>query len=543
MKKFIVLFVVLFLTLPVMAQEEVTDKWDHGCDPDARPAMSDLIGEPAYSAVCTVFLKCLSEAPDVDAVQCEIPLYESFLGTCEEGDAQCELKSRLYTAAISVFDFPGPISIYDDVPKEYREMFIGTIKAYLRDGDAALVVGAFKTAAERLYYTYGVNSSMLLVPGIVFEYEGNTADALEAYTKALWEFETPFGYLLRAQLYASNGQTDLAAIDAFQLSNIVEQFASANDLSLRLSAEYPLDTTKLEDWFVYPVRHRNDNIGGTFEEDRSLQNPEPLQIGFYEGGHILLTLDEVDDALSIMVFQKTNENTFTYYDASQSVTITFDGDTAKLNRSYEGFESGGSAYSMLAKHDVPDPRPTTYPRCENGARWRLNIGSEGRAASNIDVYNPSFYTEPEGEEVGQFYTFEVVGGPVCLNDTTWWQVKLYGHGGKFWIEEAVGTPENGFTYNVIPQNRSTYQCPGAPPPNQNVGGHGLVIAVNSENNVYSQPSLQADPVGTIPLNGRFDVLDGPVCADSSFWWQVDFNGLWGWIVGGSGETYYIEPDL
>jgi uncharacterized protein YraI len=61
------------------------------------------------------------------------------------------------------------------------------------------------------------------------------------------------------------------------------------------------------------------------------------------------------------------------------------------------------------------------------------------------------------------------------------------------------------------------------------------------NNLRTQPSLSAAPIGQIPAGGLFRVLGGPVCADNSAWFQVNYNGVVGWTMEGQGFTYWLEP--
>ena len=54
-------------------------------------------------------------------------------------------------------------------------------------------------------------------------------------------------------------------------------------------------------------------------------------------------------------------------------------------------------------------------------------------------------------------------------------------------------------------------------------------------------STSGAEVGQIPGGERVLVLDGPVCADGFAWWEVDYNGVIGWTVEGSGADYWVLP--
>ncbi|MEQ8676936.1 MAG: hypothetical protein RLP44_26325 [Aggregatilineales bacterium] len=94
---------------------------------------------------------------------------------------------------------------------------------------------------------------------------------------------------------------------------------------------------------------------------------------------------------------------------------------------------------------------------------------------------------------------------------------------------------------VIAQTDTTVsECPGAPPPRLTVSETAQVAQAFS--------SLRADVNSSIVLrvmyranNDQFTVTDGPVCAGPHYWWEVDFNGITGWVTEGLGSTYWVEP--
>jgi uncharacterized protein YraI len=94
--------------------------------------------------------------------------------------------------------------------------------------------------------------------------------------------------------------------------------------------------------------------------------------------------------------------------------------------------------------------------------------------------------------------------------------------------------------SVQPGSPSEISCQGAPPPNLTVGGQGRVTP-GLPNKMRSQPSTAAAQVGSIPGEGVFSVIGGPVCADGYMWWQISYNGLTGWTANGSGSEYWVEP--
>ncbi|MGB7338532.1 MAG: SH3 domain-containing protein [Phototrophicaceae bacterium] len=92
---------------------------------------------------------------------------------------------------------------------------------------------------------------------------------------------------------------------------------------------------------------------------------------------------------------------------------------------------------------------------------------------------------------------------------------------------------NDFQAEPTPIN----DCALAPPQRMTIGGNGQVITAAL--NVRSQPD------GSVLLilnnNDVFDVLDGSICNNGLYWWQIDYNGTMGWAAEGNTEEYFMQP--
>lgn len=73
-----------------------------------------------------------------------------------------------------------------------------------------------------------------------------------------------------------------------------------------------------------------------------------------------------------------------------------------------------------------------------------------------------------------------------------------------------------------------------------VGEMGEVTA-GSANNVRTNPSTSAELVFRMEAGSRFEVLDGPLCAEGYQWWQVSYQNQIGWTVEGSEGEYFLMP--
>jgi hypothetical protein len=62
------------------------------------------------------------------------------------------------------------------------------------------------------------------------------------------------------------------------------------------------------------------------------------------------------------------------------------------------------------------------------------------------------------------------------------------------------------------------------------------------NRVRSEPNRGASVIGHILPGGTFVVLEGPTCADGSYWWYVrtEKTGLVGWTAEGDASAYWLE---
>ena len=63
----------------------------------------------------------------------------------------------------------------------------------------------------------------------------------------------------------------------------------------------------------------------------------------------------------------------------------------------------------------------------------------------------------------------------------------------------------------------------------------------SVSNVRAEPGINAGQIGQIPSGAIFNVQSGPNCTDDILWWQVNYDGLVGWIAEGEAGEYFVEP--
>jgi hypothetical protein len=88
----------------------------------------------------------------------------------------------------------------------------------------------------------------------------------------------------------------------------------------------------------------------------------------------------------------------------------------------------------------------------------------------------------------------------------------------------------------------TASCAGAPRERLIIGERARVLPDDPRAvNVRRLPGTEHRLVTTIPINGIFQVLDGPVCADGFQWYKVHYREATGWLAEGDLTSYYVEP--
>jgi hypothetical protein len=93
-----------------------------------------------------------------------------------------------------------------------------------------------------------------------------------------------------------------------------------------------------------------------------------------------------------------------------------------------------------------------------------------------------------------------------------------------------------------PPPAPTASCAGAPRERLIIGERGRVLPDDPRSvNVRRLPGTDNSMVITIPINGIFQVLDGPVCVGNFAWYKVHYREATGWLAEGDLTSYYVEP--
>ncbi len=94
---------------------------------------------------------------------------------------------------------------------------------------------------------------------------------------------------------------------------------------------------------------------------------------------------------------------------------------------------------------------------------------------------------------------------------------------------------------VMPMAAQDTGCESAPPPQLAIGQAGRVaVQEGFMLNLRAEASTEAEVLLQLNNGEEFTVLDGPVCANGLYWWQVDQFGVRGWVAESDGRSYMVE---
>ncbi len=86
-------------------------------------------------------------------------------------------------------------------------------------------------------------------------------------------------------------------------------------------------------------------------------------------------------------------------------------------------------------------------------------------------------------------------------------------------------------------------CPGFMPSRMILPGSGYVLSPVGDQNLFAEPGTASAVIGVVPAGAHFELITGPACAENTAWWQVNYNGVVGWLMEGLGDTYFLIPPV
>jgi uncharacterized protein YgiM (DUF1202 family) len=254
---------------------------------------------------------------------------------------------------------------------------------------------------------------------------------------------------------------------------------------------------------------------------------QPLNAGTYT-----VTV-QADDGVRVWVNGVLVINEWHAY-TGETYSNTFSVPTGQIPIVIEYYEATGNAFLnySLTPSNTPTPISGAYATVLASA---LNVRDAPNATTGRVV-----------TEVLRGQSYPVVGRNA---DSSWWQITANGVTG--WVSGRYVSVTNAQLVQVTnsgsaPAPQPTYpsylygQCPGFLPSRLVIGGWGRVTPGLS-NNLRAQPNSTSALLGQIPSGGTFSVIGGPVCAENTAWWQVQYYSITGWTAEGANTTYWLEP--
>lgn len=192
--------------------------------------------------------------------------------------------------------------------------------------------------------------------------------------------------------------------------------------------------------------------------------------------------------------------------------------------------------------------------CKN-ARNPVGVLPNGYAQVMVD--NPPAYSldtnhlwvEDGYSDIKKGEIVQITSNAICANESFLWEVRCINSNCSAFVPESG--PDDYYLRpleelpltstldpSIIPY------CSGTLPTRLQVGMNAEVTrsGMAPQLSLRAQPSLSSEKVHVISTGRKMTILQGPVCADSSYWWYIrSEQGFEGWVREGDNEDYWIDP--
>lgn len=172
--------------------------------------------------------------------------------------------------------------------------------------------------------------------------------------------------------------------------------------------------------------------------------------------------------------------------------------------------------------------------------------------SNPPIYNYDYgsdsFTENGNSNLKQGTILEISSNPICSGNSYYWLACLgtdCNYMPEFFNQQTYLSPTtNQASENSSNQPSDIPSCPGTLPSRLYIGAKAEVTTsgMAPQLSLRSQPSMSAEKVHVIAAGRDMVILDGPICAENSYWWYIrSEQGFEGWSREGDNEDYWIDP--
>ena len=211
-------------------------------------------------------------------------------------------------------------------------------------------------------------------------------------------------------------------------------------------------------------------------------------------------------------------------------------------------------YGTESFKKVASIAPSDYKSCSGNPPSRMIVGYAGLLAFTDGTTTNLRSEASTGAKIlwkmSEGLPFMVIGGPVCNQGYTWWQIRVGEPSMDGWVAE--GTPKSYFLepYPYVAEGVQSaqppvpvgevdlsYSCGSALQTNLFVGTRAKVTFITGSvpMQLYTEASQTGGNAGSIPEGTTVTVDKGPVCAEDVVWWYIKSN-----LAGGFHEGWAPE---
>jgi hypothetical protein len=188
------------------------------------------------------------------------------------------------------------------------------------------------------------------------------------------------------------------------------------------------------------------------------------------------------------------------------------------------------------------------------ARPPVGISPNGYVESLVDKL-PTYdfdskqnkWVKGDDWKVGRGTILKINSNANCIDQTfTWGVISIDGTGPWKMIPESDKfgdylQPIGNIPATSVPE---IPECPGAMLSRLKVGMPAEVTSsgMAPQLSLRTQPVTSAEKIHVIAAGRDMVILEGPICADNSYWWYIrSEQGFEGWAREGDNEDYWIDP--
>lgn len=144
----------------------------------------------------------------------------------------------------------------------------------------------------------------------------------------------------------------------------------------------------------------------------------------------------------------------------------------------------------------------------------------------------------------------ITSNATCVDQTFVWNIACLDKSCDYPMVPESGTdgyylrPLDELPATATPDPADIPTCPGTQPTRLRVGMNAEVTTsgMAPQLSLRVEPGPNAEKVHVIAAGRDMVILDGPVCADHSYWWYIrSEQGFEGWAREGDNEDYWIDP--